>query len=114
MLTMIGVFSAAVPQPHGFQLGHYPIHRLFAGPSTSLKNITVTKTKSISSSSLKNITEGPVRFVFVNSYWTDNIPPGAVDAGLSSERTVRQPLPAVKRQEVGPEKDFNTGCSINV
>ena len=70
--------------------------------STSLKNITVTKTKSISSSSLKNITEGPVRFVFVNSYWTDNIPPGAVDAGLSSERTAAQPLPAVKRQEVGP------------
>jgi hypothetical protein len=70
--------------------------------SGSLKNITVTKTKSISSSTLKNITEGPVKFVFVNSYWTDNIPPGAVDAGLSSERTAAQPLPAVKRQEVGP------------
>jgi hypothetical protein len=70
--------------------------------STSLKNITVTKTRSISSTTLKNITEGPVKFVFVNSYWTDNIPPGAVDAGLSSERTAAQPLPAVKRQEVGP------------
>ena len=102
MLTMIGVFSAVVTTATRIPAGSLSDSSFVCSTSTSLKNITVTKTKSISSSSLKNITEGPVRFVFVNSYWTDNIPPGAVDAGLSSERTAAQPLPAVKRQEVGP------------
>jgi hypothetical protein len=63
------------------------------------QNITLIKTKSTSSSTVKNITDGPVKFQFVNSYWTDNNAPGGVDAGQSSDRTQAQP---VIRQEVGP------------
>ena len=66
------------------------------------KNLSINKTKSTSSSTFKNITEGPVRFQFVNSYWTDNTAPGGIDAGSSSDRTPAAPLEPVIRQEVGP------------
>ena len=66
------------------------------------KNLSINKNKSTSSATIKNITEGPVRFQFVNSYWTDNTAPGGIDAGSSSDRTPAQALPPVLRQEVGP------------
>jgi len=66
------------------------------------KNLSINKTKSTSSATFKNITEGPVRFQFVNSYWTDNTAPGGIDAGSSSDRTAAAPLEPVIRQEVGP------------
>ena len=66
------------------------------------KNLSINKSKSTSSSTFKNITEGPVRFQFVNSYWTDNTAPGGIDAGSSSDRTPAQNLPPVLRQEIGP------------
>ncbi len=66
------------------------------------KNLSINKSKSTSSATIKNITEGPVRFQFVNSYWTDNTAPGGIDAGSSSDRTPAQALPPVLRQEVGP------------
>ncbi len=66
------------------------------------KNLSINKTKSTSSATFKNITDGPVRFQFVNSYWTDNTAPGGIDAGSSSDRTPASPLQPVIRQEVGP------------
>ncbi|GEM_PF-625344 len=66
------------------------------------KNLSINKTRSTSSATFKNITNGPVRFQFVNSYWTDNTAPGGVDAGSSSDRTPAAALQPVVRQEVGP------------
>src|SRR5262249_35859301 len=68
------------------------------------KNLSINKTRSTSSATFKNITEGPVRFQFVNSYWTDNTAPGGIDAGSSSDRTPAAALQPVVRQEVGPSE----------
>lgn len=67
------------------------------------KNLAINKSKSTSRFTFKNITEGPVKFQFVNSYWTDNTAPGGIDAGSSSNfRPPGQAIPPVLRQEVGP------------
>jgi hypothetical protein len=66
------------------------------------KDLSINKDKSTSSATFKNITNGPVRFQFVNSYWTDNTAPGAIDAGSSSDRTPAAALEPVVRQEIAP------------
>src|SRR5215207_2984467 len=43
---------------------------------------------------------GPVRFTFVDSFWTDFTSLGGVIASTSSESTTVQPLPPATRQEV--------------
>ena len=45
---------------------------------------------------------GPVRFTFVDSFWTDFTSLGGVIASTSSESTTVQPLPPATRQEVEP------------
>ena len=45
---------------------------------------------------------GPVRFTFVDSFWTDYTSLGGVIASTSSESTTVQPLPPATRQEVEP------------
>src|SRR5215213_5201172 len=45
---------------------------------------------------------GPVRFTFVDSFWTDYTSLGGVVASTSSETTTAQPLPPAIKQEVEP------------
>src|SRR5215217_7883927 len=45
---------------------------------------------------------GPVRFTFVDSFWTDYTSLGGVIASTSSETTTAQPLPPAIKQEVAP------------
>jgi hypothetical protein len=45
---------------------------------------------------------GPVKFAFVDSFWTDYTSLGGVIASTSSESTTAQPLPPVIKQEVEP------------
>src|SRR5215213_4009976 len=45
---------------------------------------------------------GPVRFTFVDSFWTDYTSLGGVVASTSSETTTAQPLPPAIKQEVAP------------
>jgi hypothetical protein len=45
---------------------------------------------------------GPVRFTFVDSFWTDYTSLGGVIASTSSESTTAQPLPPAIKQEVEP------------
>jgi uncharacterized membrane protein len=45
---------------------------------------------------------GPVRFTFVDSFWTDYTSLGGVIASTSSESSTAQPLPPAIRQEVEP------------
>ena len=45
---------------------------------------------------------GPVRFTFVDSFWTDYTSLGGVIASTSSETTTAQPLPPAIKQEVEP------------
>jgi hypothetical protein len=63
---------------------------------------TKEKITDTNTSDLKNITKGSVKLVFINSYWTDNIVMGGVDAGAASGQTTAQALAPVKRVEVDP------------
>ena len=43
-----------------------------------------------------------MKFIFINSYWTDNTVPGGVDAGSTSGQSDGQSLAPVIRVESGP------------
>ena len=78
-------------------------------PDGNESNIkTKDKIKDINTSDIKNITKGSVKLVFINSYWTDNIVMGGIDAGAASEQTNSQGLAPVKRVEV----DSGEGDSV--
>jgi hypothetical protein len=67
-----------------------------------LKTKTKEKANDFTTSELKNITKGSVKFVFINSYWTDNTILGGVDAGSASGQSDGQSLAPVIRVENGP------------
>src|SRR4029078_4532003 len=62
-----------------------------------LKTKTKEKTKDFTTSEVKNITKGSVKFIFINSYWTDNTILGGVDAGSASGQSEGQSLAPVVR-----------------
>jgi hypothetical protein len=67
-----------------------------------LKTKTKEKSKDFTTSEVKNITKGSVKFIFINSYWTDNTILGGVDAGSASGQSDGQSLAPVMRVESGP------------
>ena len=67
-----------------------------------LKTKTKEKSKDFTTSEVKNITKGSVKFIFINSYWTDNTVLGGVDAGSASGQSDGQSLAPVIRVESGP------------
>src|SRR6476646_4152000 len=67
-----------------------------------LKTKTKEKSKDFTTSEVKNITKGSVKFIFINSYWTDNTILGGVDAGSASGQSDGQSLAPVVRVESGP------------
>jgi len=67
-----------------------------------LKTKTKEKSKDFATSEVKNITKGSVKFIFINSYWTDNTILGGVDAGSASGQSEGQSLAPVVRVENGP------------
>lgn len=71
-------------------------HNKKSNPATNPNSNSTSMTTTI-----KNI-KGPVKFAFVNSFWTDNTPPGAVTASTSSARLTASSLDPVPKQEVDP------------
>jgi hypothetical protein len=67
-----------------------------------IKTKTKSKTNDDTNSNIKNLTKGSTKFVFINSYWTDNTILGGVAAGSASGQTSAQSLAPVIRAEVGP------------
>src|SRR5215211_4072038 len=61
-----------------------------------------TAEEAISEDNSSDQSTGPVRFTFVDSFWTDYTSLGGVIASTSSESTTVQPLPPATRQEVEP------------
>ncbi|HEX6280846.1 MAG TPA: hypothetical protein VFZ67_01325 [Nitrososphaera sp.] len=57
---------------------------------------------AISEDNASDQSTGPVKFTFVDSFWTDYTSLGGVIASTSSESTTAQPLPPVIKQEVEP------------
>ena len=60
-----------------------------------------------STNSESNI-KGPVKFRFVNSFWTDNTPTGAIAAGATSANVTPSNLDPVAKVEVGPGEGPST------
>src|SRR5215217_5566379 len=69
-------------------------------PTTTTPTTPTENAKSEDNSSDQST--GPVRFTFVDSFWTDYTSLGGVIASTSSESTTVQPLPPATRQEVEP------------
>src|SRR5215208_808820 len=70
-----------------------------AQPTTPL---TTATEEAASEDNSSDQSTGPVRFTFVDSFWTDYTSLGGVIASTSSESTTVQPLPPATRQEVEP------------
>src|SRR5215203_4515976 len=74
-------------------------------PTTTTPTTTTPTTPTENAKSEDNSSDqstGPVRFTFVDSFWTDYTSLGGVIASTSSETTTVQPLPPATRQEVEP------------
>src|SRR5215204_2591937 len=74
-------------------------------PTTTTPTTTTPTTPTENAKSEDNSSDqstGPVRFTFVDSFWTDYTSLGGVIASTSSESTTVQPLPPATRQEVEP------------
>src|SRR5829696_5576122 len=67
-----------------------------AQPTTPL---TTATEEAASEDNSSDQSTGPVRFTFVDSFWTDFTSLGGVIASTSSESTTVQPLPPATRQE---------------
>ena len=52
--------------------------------------------------------KGPVKFAFVNSYWTDNTAQGSIVAGATSANVTPTNIPPVAKVEVGPGEGAST------
>jgi hypothetical protein len=63
---------------------------------------TPTTQDAISEDNASDQSTGPVKFAFVDSFWTDYTSLGGVIASTSSESTTAQALPPVIKQEVEP------------
>src|SRR5215208_1529499 len=63
---------------------------------------TPTTQEALSEDNASDQSTGPVKFAFVDSFWTDYTSLGGVIASTSSESTTAQPLPPVIKQEVEP------------
>src|SRR5215204_1144025 len=74
-------------------------------PTTTTPTTTTPTTPTENAKSEDNSSDqstGPVRFTFVDSFWTDYTSLGGVIASTSSETTTAQPLPPAIKQEVAP------------
>src|SRR5215208_5540914 len=75
-------------------------------PTTTAPTTTAPTTTSTENAKGEDNTSaqstGPVRFTFVDSFWTDYTSLGGVVASTSSETTTAQPLPPAIKQEVAP------------
>ena len=69
-------------------------------PASTIPNSSTEGATSEDTSSEQST--GPVKFRFVDSFWTDHTALGGVVASTSSESISAQPLPPVIRQEVEP------------
>src|ERR671925_444442 len=83
------------PQPQPVQPQPQPVQPQPAAPTVPTEDAASEDTTSDQSA-------GPVRFAFVDSFWTDYTSLGGVIASTSSESTTAQPLPPAIKQEVEP------------
>jgi hypothetical protein len=83
------------PQPQPAQPQPQPAQPQPAAPTVPMEDTASEDTTSDQSA-------GPVRFAFVDSFWTDYTSLGGVIASTSSESTTAQPLPPAIKQEVEP------------
>jgi hypothetical protein len=51
--------------------------------------------------------EGPTKFAFIDSFFTDQTAKGSVIAGTSSDSSATQDIPPVIKQEVGPGEGYS-------
>src|SRR5215218_9607208 len=70
--------------------------------TTTTTPTTPTTQEAKSEDNASDQSTGPVKFAFVDSFWTDYTSLGGVIASTSSESTTAQPLPPVIKQEVEP------------
>ncbi|MDQ3872227.1 MAG: hypothetical protein M3258_01270 [Thermoproteota archaeon] len=73
-----------------------------AAPTNAAPSAAPTNAASNEQDNTSEQTAGPVRFAFVDSFWTDYTALGGVVASTSSESTTAQPLPPATRQESEP------------
>jgi len=68
-----------------------------------------TQASSSSTATTNNVNiKGPVKFAFVNSYWTDNTAQGSIVAGATSANVTPTNLQPVAKVEVGPGEGAST------
>jgi hypothetical protein len=70
--------------------------------TTTTPTTTPTTQEAVSEDNASDQSTGPVKFAFVDSFWTDYTSLGGVIASTSSESTTAQSLPPVIKQEVEP------------
>jgi hypothetical protein len=95
---------------------HQPIKTASAPAPAPVKTASApapapTQTQASSSSSTTTNNEnikGPVKFAFVNSYWTDNTAVGSIVAGATSANVTPTNLQPVAKVEVGPGEGAST------
>ena len=71
-------------------------------PELTTPTTTPTTQEAVSEDNASDQSAGPVKFAFVDSFWTDYTSLGGVIASTSSESTTAQALPPVIKQEVEP------------
>ena len=73
-----------------------------AAPTNTAPSAAPTNTASNEQDNSSEQSAGPVRFAFIDSFWTDYTTLGGVVASTSSGSTTSQPLPPATRQESEP------------
>jgi hypothetical protein len=84
-----------------------PAPTVVAAPASPAAAQAVAVPVAASTNSESNI-KGPVKFRFVNSFWTDNTPTGAIAAGATSANVTPSNLDPVAKVEVGPGEGAST------
>jgi hypothetical protein len=80
---------------------HQPVKTAPAPAPAQASSPSTTTTNNV------NI-KGPVKFAFVNSYWTDNTAQGSIVAGATSANVTPTNLQPVAKVEVGPGEGAST------
>ena len=73
-----------------------------------ITNTVTTPTSDIAKDKDEDENEGPTRFGFVDSYFTDQAPSASLVAEASSDVSNSQDIPPVRKQEVGPGEGGST------
>ncbi|HYZ50050.1 MAG TPA: hypothetical protein VE593_04120, partial [Nitrososphaeraceae archaeon] len=97
----------AAPAPHVVAPPPAPAPTVVAAPASPTAAQAVAVPMAASTNSESNI-KGPVKFRFVNSFWTDNTPTGAIAAGATSANVTPSNLDPVAKVEVGPGEGAST------